>query len=208
MRHGRRDTKERRSRLIDFAGPQQLKHRWNIWVILGKTRSGELAGPAVCTTLSITVIHCGAAVGVGGIRSVPNARHLESIACIFHPLTTAFDLPPSTCAHTHTYPSTRYPQRFQQSHLICKAEISIKTPQNNAYSHSWRGGIQNEPFIQFTFYLKWKFLLSGKAIKWSQLSIQISVSRERKGVEEERLQEEWEQIYSVAFQISNEFGRY
>lgn len=46
-----------------------------------------------------------------------------------------------------------------------KAEISIKAHPNNAYSHSLRGGTRNEPFIQFTFYLKWKFPLSGKAIK-------------------------------------------
>lgn len=144
MRHGRRDTKGRRSRLIDFVGAQQLEHRWNIWVILGKTRSRELAGPAVCTTLSITVIHCGAAGGVGGIHSVPNARHLESVACIFHPLTAVFDLPHPTCVrthrhkhththmqmHTHMQPCIRYPQRFHQSHLICsKAEISINAPQ-------------------------------------------------------------------------------
>lgn len=133
MRHGRRDTKGRRSRRIDFARARQLKHRWNIWVILGKTRSRELAGPAVCTALSITVIHCGAAGGVGGIHSVPNGRHLGSIACIFHPLTAAFNLPTLTCTHTnvnthkHNLLLATYRRRFQQRHLICsKAEISIK----------------------------------------------------------------------------------
>ncbi len=96
MRRKQQDTKAKeRDRCIDSARTNGLKHRWNVWVILGRTRSRELASPVVRAVLSITVTHCGAAEGVGGIHSVPRASWLESVASIFCSLAASYP-PPQT----------------------------------------------------------------------------------------------------------------